>query len=141
MAELASSPDRVKTAELAERLDATPAFLAQVVGELVRLGWVRSDPGPTGGYQLLVDTAELSVLEVIESLEGPTADDQCVVVNAPCSVDGHCALHEGWTAARAVLLDHLRATTVEQVAAEGLDRTVAAPTAVESITDAPDQGG
>ena len=113
MATLAAAPQRVKTAELVDELNAAPAFLAQVLGEMVRHGWIDSSPGPTGGYQLLVDVAEVPVIDVIEAFEGPTDTDQCVVANAPCGADGHCALHTAWTEARSLLIQHLHTTTVE----------------------------
>ena len=55
--------ERLKGGDLAERLDATPAFMAQVMSPLVHRGWVDSAPGPTGGYRLDVDLAEVSVLD------------------------------------------------------------------------------
>ena len=39
----------VKASVLAEgNPDATPGFIPQVIGPLVKAGWVRSEPGPTG---------------------------------------------------------------------------------------------
>ena len=61
---LARSPDRLKSADLADALGTTAGFVPQVMGPLVRAGWVRSDPGPTGGYRLTADLDELSVLQV-----------------------------------------------------------------------------
>ena len=49
----------------------TKGFLTQAMTPLVPQGWVRSDPGPTGGYVAVFDPAELTVLEVIEAVEGP----------------------------------------------------------------------
>ena len=51
---LGDAPDRLKAHELAKALCSTPGFVPQVVGPLVRAGWVRSDPGPSGGYALSV---------------------------------------------------------------------------------------
>jgi Rrf2 family protein len=108
---------RLKSGELAARLDATPAFMAQVMVPLVRRGWVDSAPGPNGGYLLGADLAELSVLDVIEAVEGPTDTGRCVVADGPCGGDGFCALHDAWARARAMLAEHLAATPVAEVAA------------------------
>ena len=43
---------QMKGSDLAAALDASPGFMPQVVGPLVKAGWVRSEPGPTGGYVL-----------------------------------------------------------------------------------------
>lgn len=120
LATLAGAVDRMKTAEMAERLDAAPAFMAQVLGELVGLGWVDSSPGPTGGYRIVVDTETLSVIDVIEGLEGPTDNNRCVVADSSCGSGGdHCALHVAWTAARAALIAQLGELSVAAVGMGG----------------------
>jgi Rrf2 family protein len=104
--------ERIKGSELAERVGTTPGFVSQVVAPLVRAGWVRSDPGPTGGYSLTVDLAGVSVLAVIEAVEGATETGQCVLADGPCSESGSCALHVPWQRARAGLLRELGAISV-----------------------------
>lgn len=99
---------RRKSSELAVELDATPGFLAQVATPLVRRGWVTSVPGPTGGYQATRD--DLSVLDVVEAVDGPTDDGRCVVEGGPCHLSEPCALHHAWAAARASLTEILAAT-------------------------------
>ena len=47
---LAASGERHKASELAEALDASPGFVSQAMTPLVNKGWVRSEPGRTGGY-------------------------------------------------------------------------------------------
>lgn len=97
---------------LAESLDTTPGFLTQAVGPLVKAGLVRSTPGPTGGYTLVVDPSALTVLEVIETVEGPTEHGRCVVADTPCTSTSPCAMHHAWSAARDALLQSLRSTSI-----------------------------
>lgn len=105
---------RVKGAELAERLGTTAGFVPQILTALVRRGWVRSDPGPTGGYALDVPLSTVSVLDVIEAVEGPTDTGRCVLVGRPCNEAGTCALHVPWGRARAELMRELDATPVAE---------------------------
>ncbi len=107
-------PGRVKGPELAERVGSTAGFVSQVLHPLVRAGWVRSDPGPSGGYSLTVGLSEVSVLAVIEAVEGPTESGRCVLADRPCNETGTCALHAGWLRARALLLRELDATSVAE---------------------------
>lgn len=112
---LAAHPgERVKSSTLAELVDSTPGFVPQVVTPLVDAGWVRSVPGPTGGYTLAVDLTDISVLAVIEAIEGPTESGRCVLANRPCTEEGSCALHVAWTRARAELLRELGAVSVAE---------------------------
>lgn len=118
MALLQRVDDRLKGPELAVAIGTTPGFLPQVVGPLVRAGWVVSDPGPTGGYRAAQDAENASgpsVLEVIEAVDGPTEIGMCVVADAPCSDSEHCALHAAWSTARDSLLSDLSSLSVSDV--------------------------
>jgi len=115
MSELGAASDRLKAHALADALDTTPGFVPQVVGPLVKAGWVRSDPGPTGGYVLVVSLDRISVLDVIEAVDGPTDDGRCVVADDACDAARPCVLHDAWTAARDELTDSLRSRSISSL--------------------------
>jgi Rrf2 family protein len=120
LAALATGGTKRKGADLAAELDASPGFLAQALTPLVARGWLRSEPGPTGGYSPAVALDEVSVLEVIEAVEGPTDTARCVLEGRPCAKAGaaQCALHVPWSRARATLLAELAATSLADVVRE-----------------------
>ncbi len=107
---------RMKGPALAEAVGSTSGFVSQVLNPLVRHGWVRSDPGPSGGYSLVVGLDSVSVLAVIEAIEGPTDGGRCVLAERPCNESGTCALHVPWLRARAQLVSELGATSVADAA-------------------------
>lgn len=109
---LDESSGRLKGPEIAELVGSTPGFVSQVLAPLVRSGWVRSDPGPSGGYTLRVTLDTVSVRAVIEAVEGPTDDGRCVLVDGPCNDGGVCTMHEPWSRARAKLLEELEAISI-----------------------------
>lgn len=117
---LANGDVRLKAAEVAEALDTTAGFVPQVLGPLVRSGWVRSDPGPTGGYRSVVSLEQLTVLDVIEAVDGPTDQGRCVVSGGPCGGSTTCALHDAWSRAQQVLLDALAAMPLSSVSPAGV---------------------
>jgi len=112
---LAGGPARQKAAEVAEKIGSTRSFVPQVVGPLVERGWVSSEPGPTGGYSLATCLDEVSMLDLIETSEGPTDTGRCVLVDQDCPTARRCALHEPWTRARRALMAELAATAVSSV--------------------------
>jgi Rrf2 family protein len=113
---LAPAQNPVKAGELADALDASPSFMAHVMTPLVAQGWVSSDPGRRGGYRLVVDLAGVSVLALIEAVEGPTDTGECVVGDRPCTETGSCALHLAWMRARELLSRELAATSIADAA-------------------------
>lgn len=96
---------------IAGAIDTTPNYLPQLLKPLVVAGWVVGTPGPGGGYRLSVDLDEISVLDVVEVMEG-TEQARCVLRGVPCPVPEPCALHDSWMRARDALLAELDAMPV-----------------------------
>lgn len=111
------SPARLKSADLAVALGTTAGFIPQVMGPLVREGWVHSVPGPTGGYEPLLGVETLSVLDVVEAVDGPTDSGRCVVADRRCDASEPCALHVAWGLARRALVSSLAVVSVGALAA------------------------
>lgn len=103
---------RLRGRELAPRLGTTTQYLPQVLRPLVQAGWIDSEPGPTGGYLLVADPHQESLLALIELMEGPTTPAPCVLRGGPCGGADHCALHDPWQAAREALLAELATTHI-----------------------------
>lgn len=73
LAELARSGDEapVPIGELARRRDVPVQFLEQLFAVLRRSGMLKSQRGVKGGYSFARDPSTITVLEVVELLEGP----------------------------------------------------------------------
>jgi Rrf2 family protein len=112
---LTRSTSRLKSADLAVALGTTAGFVPQVMAPLVRAGWVHSVPGPAGGYEPVVSLDGLSVLEIVEAVDGPTDSGRCVVADRPCDASAACALHVAWGRARRELVASLAGTTLAAV--------------------------
>ena len=116
---LATHGSRVAGATLAAAVGASPQFLLHVMAPLTKAGWVDSARGPNGGYRLQVEPDRISVLDVIEAVEGPVANDKCVLRGGPCPGSEKCALHEPWARARTALITELAATPASVDGKEG----------------------
>jgi len=106
---------RRKASELAETLDASPGFLSQAMTPMVNKGWVRSEPGRSGGYTAVVALEDVSVLDVVEAVEGPTDVTRCVLEDRACAGGGRCALHDAWAQARGQLMRELAETPLSAI--------------------------
>ncbi len=72
LAELGRSGDGpVPIGELARRREIPPQFLEQLFASLRRAGILRSQRGVKGGYSFLREPSSISVLEIVELLDGP----------------------------------------------------------------------
>jgi Rrf2 family iron-sulfur cluster assembly transcriptional regulator len=105
---------RRRVAEVADTVGSTPAYMAHVMTDLSRRGWVESAPGPTGGHSLAVHPRSITLLDLIEAVEGPTDDGRCVMIDRPCPSPEPCVLHDVWMDARDALMTRLAATTLDE---------------------------
>jgi len=103
----ASSNTRVTGADLADDLDITTQYLPHVMAPLTRAGWVKSTSGPRGGYTINTDLTDVSLLDLIEAVEGQFDDTRCLHLGPKHNANHHCALHEPWIRARTALLGEL----------------------------------
>lgn len=110
---------RVKAAEISRAMDIPQGFLHQVLQELQRARLVDSRPSRHGGYRLAVAPDEVSVLDVVEALEGPLRAGECALRGGPCRSDDTCVLHGVWSGAHEALRRELGSTTLDRLVARG----------------------
>jgi Rrf2 family transcriptional regulator, iron-sulfur cluster assembly transcription factor len=98
--------------ELAASTGVPAAFLPQVMGDLVRAGLVTTRQGRSGGYRLARDPGTISLLTVVEAVEGDSRRTTCVLRGGPCGADGFCRIHHAFFAAQEALLSTLSQRTL-----------------------------
>ena len=106
---------------IAGEMDVPPRFLPQVMGDLVRAGLVTSEPGRAGGYRLARPADAISLLAIIEAIEGDSRRQTCVLRGGRCSEGGVCAVHGAFFAAQDALISALEGVTLADVAGPGPD--------------------
>ena len=109
---LRASGDRLPGTALADLLGTTRQYLPQIMSPLVRRRWVTSTPGPGGGYRLSVALEDITILDLIETMEGETDTRTCVLSGETCDASDPCALHDAWSQARDALLAELASMSV-----------------------------
>ena len=77
---------------LAQEEGVPPSFLGKIFQSLSRAGIVKSARGSGGGFSLVRTPAEITVLEVIEAVEGPIALQRCLETDSDCTHREGCAL-------------------------------------------------
>jgi Rrf2 family transcriptional regulator, iron-sulfur cluster assembly transcription factor len=93
--------------EIAARTAVPERFLARSLGQLVSAGVVESRIGRTGGYRLGREASDVSLLEIVEAVEGPSRSTRCVLRQQQCDPSAPCAIHPVWAAAQSGVIDVL----------------------------------
>lgn len=110
---------------IAEEMQIPPRFLPQIMGDLTRAGLVEAHPGRAGGYRLAEPADHVTLLRVIEAVEGQAHRQVCVLRGGPCGVDGYCDVHDVFFSAEGALLDRLRSATLSGVVRASDERQAA----------------
>jgi Rrf2 family protein len=92
---------------IADRMGIPPRFLPQVMQDLSKADLVEAYAGRHGGYRLRHPADEISLLAIIEAVEGDTRRQSCVLRGGPCGADGFCAVHDVFAGAQDDVLDRL----------------------------------
>jgi Rrf2 family protein len=82
--------------DIVEREGLPGTYLEQLMVPLRKSGLVQAVRGARGGYTLARNPAEISVLSILEALEGPLNLADCTAGAACCSNPELCALQELW---------------------------------------------
>jgi Rrf2 family protein len=79
----------------------TPAFLTKILQPLIKAGIVGSQRGVGGGFFLAKPTAEITLLDVVTTQEGPVYLNQCLIEGNQCDREFFCPVHGVWGDIRA----------------------------------------
>ncbi len=84
---LAAQPQKVGAGMIAEITGVTPRFTLKILHKLVSAGIVRSYKGAKGGYELARPAGEITLKDVIETVEGPYTFSRCLDPNHSCKCE------------------------------------------------------
>lgn len=123
--ELASAPEGpVKGERLAEAQDIPLQFLEHILLDLKHAGIVRARRGAKGGYWLAKPAADVTLAEVIRSVEGPIANVQSAPPESIEYRGSSVHLQTVWIAMRASLREVLEHVTLADLASGELPEQV-----------------
>lgn len=102
--------------QIAEEEEIPAHFLAKILQQLARKGLLRSSKGPTGGFSLRVSPEDISLMHIVEALDGLSDYQRCASGLAECNDEMACGIHDSWKAVRSHIIDYLERTTIADVA-------------------------
>jgi Rrf2 family protein len=106
---------RAATSTVAHEQNIPPSFLAKIISQLSIAGLLHTSRGARGGVTLAREPKEITLLEVVEAIDGPIKLNECVGENSSCAFDQDCPLRPVWCDAQEELVNRLRNTNFEQL--------------------------
>jgi FeS assembly SUF system regulator len=115
---LASDPDTVASAAgLAERAGLETPTVAKLLKPLAQAGLVEAFRGANGGYRLARDPGDITLVEIVEAMEGPLGMTECSVHAGACGIEHSCNVRANWRRINDVVADALRGVSLAQMLA------------------------
>ncbi len=134
MIHLATLPSGTNTRrpDIARATEVPESFLSKVMQQLVQAGMIASQRGSGGGFRLAVSSESVSLLDVLEAIEGPTRLNACLEPGPTCTRKGWCGAHTVWAEAQAALVHVLRSVSIAKLAKKSSENLAAGSSAAGS---------
>lgn len=104
---------KATTKKIASRQNIPVSFLAKIIAQLTIAGLLETTRGVHGGVSLARDASEISLLEVVEAIDGTIMLNVCVSDHYQCSLED-CNINTVWREAQTDLIARLRSAKFPQ---------------------------
>ena len=108
---------RVATSQVAKEQQIPSSFLAKIISQLSIAGLLHTSRGAHGGIALARNPEQITLLQVIEAIDGPIQLNACVGREGVCSFEDNCPIQLVWCDAQNELITKLRNTNFAELIA------------------------
>ena len=108
--------DLLATAQLAALTGLAQPTVAKVSKILLAANLVETQRGARGGYRLAMAPADISLVDIVEAMEGPIAVTDCVTgAQDPCAVSNCCFMSSHWNHVNLAIRNALNDVSLEDL--------------------------
>ncbi len=104
--------------DIAAAVDVPPTFLAKIFQQFSKIGLVKSFRGTGGGFLLGRAAENITLLEVVEAVEGPIIPNRCVVTPSDCERSDFCNVHPVWKRVQGEVRSVLEGVNLKELASK-----------------------
>ncbi len=101
--------------DIAREVLAPKTFLAKIFQLLTKLNFIHSTRGAGGGFTIARSPDKITLLEIIEAVEGPINPNRCVSCDGHCEFKSTCKVHPVWYTIQSSIRTTLEGITLEDV--------------------------
>lgn len=101
--------------DIAQAQQISEKYISRLAIALRRAGLIRSVRGINGGFHLAKKPSEITLLEVLEVMEGPVAVVECVSSTLKCGRHTHCGVRSIWQQLNDNIRNMMSSITLEEI--------------------------
>jgi Rrf2 family protein len=105
----------VSTREIASAMQIPPSFLAKIISQLSIARLLNTSRGASGGVTLAKPAGDISVLDVVQAIDGPILLNECVGDTKQCVFEDDCLVHPIWIEVQEDLVKRLAETRFDKL--------------------------
>jgi Rrf2 family protein len=109
------SDQRTIVDEIAKSMHIPKHYLAKILQRLVREGIVESVRGIKGGYRLLKSPKEISLMDIMGTIQGSVPVNVCALDKHRCQISASCSVHPIWVDIRKDIETRLKRETIDKL--------------------------
>ena len=103
--------NRASTSQIAKEQHIPPSFLAKIISQLSVAGLLHTSRGARGGVTLAREITDVTMLDVVESIDGPITINECVENGHGCEFKKDCPMKGLWEDIQEDIVSRLGSTT------------------------------
>ncbi len=103
--------ERAATSQIAQEQKIPPSFLAKIVSQLSVAGLLQTSRGARGGVSLARSPEDITVLDVVEAIDGPISLNECASCGGVCTFGDDCPMKPVWSETQSELVNRLKTIT------------------------------
>ena len=113
---LARKPEqRTIVDEIAKCMHIPKHYLSKILQRLVREGIVESVRGIKGGYRLLKPPKEITLMDIMGTIQGSVPVNVCALDKRRCQMSSTCSVHPVWVEIRKDIEIRLKRETIDKL--------------------------
>lgn len=120
IAQKSKDGSRIGIKEITAGIDSPEYFIAKILQDLSRKGFVQSAKGPNGGFYMDESNLKLSVADIVREIDGDKLFSGCGLGLKECSESHPCPIHNDFKHIRKNIKDMLERSKIEMFV-ENLD--------------------
>ena len=103
--------------KIAEEMQISRIFLSRINSQLVNAGLIRTRRGARGGVMLAKPAADISVYDVVTTIDGPITLIDCIADPESCPLSPDCPYRTFWEETQNALIARMKAVSLQDMAA------------------------
>ena len=114
----ASPQNKIGIKKISAELDIPSPFLGKILQMLAKHQVLESTKGPNGGFSLRKPAMDISIMEIIEIIDGDDSFEACLIRTSSCNHDAPCSLHDKITPYRKGIKSLMLTESIADLASE-----------------------